>query len=245
VVTYAASLLTGKRIMPLWGRIEVSGIKQDAGQYMGDAFRITWRSWEPTKGASKAPLMLLHPLPHNGSFFARIAPLLAEERFVFAPDYPGYGASWPVPGPPTINLYAQAVLVAWKSRGIAQKPDLFGFHTGCLVAPELAYANAEDVGSMVLVDVPYFSAADCKLKLQEPWAVDGFMAAFSYPAEQRFPLVENECLIIATKSGLFEPSKAAASVLPHCQLLEMPEIAAPALENGAQVIATACVNFLD
>jgi pimeloyl-ACP methyl ester carboxylesterase len=222
----------------------MADIKQSAGQNLGERFRITWRSWEPANGATKTPLILLHPLPHSGSFFAAIAPLLAVDRFVFAPDYPGYGASWPLEGPPTISLYAQSVMEAWQAQEISQKPDLFGFHTGCLVAPELALSCPDEVGRLVLVDVPYFSAAECKEKLKEDWAVDGFMAAFSYPAEQLFPAVKKSCLVIATQSALSGPSKAAAAVLPACELVDMPEITAPALEKGASSIAKRTLEFL-
>lgn len=223
----------------------MAAIRRNAGQNLGQRFRISWRSWEPESGSRKNPLILLHPLPHNGSFFSVIAPLLAQDRLVLAPDYPGYGASWPLEGPPTISLYAQAVLEAWLSLGVGRQPDLFGFHTGCLVAPELALCNSGQVGRLVLVDVPYFSAEERKAKLLEPWAVDGFMAAFCYSAEQDFPRVENETLVIATRSSLREPSHAAAAVLPKAQLLDMPGVAAPALETGATSIAAASREFLD
>ena len=222
----------------------MADIKQNAGQNLGERFRITWRSWEPAGGAHKNPLILLHPLPQSASFFAAIAPLLADDRFVFAPDYPGYGASWPLEGPPTIRLYAQSVMEAWQAQNISQKPDLFGFHTGCLVGAELALSCPGDVGSLVLVDVPFFSADECKEKLKEDWAVDGFMAAFSYPAEQVFPQVQKSCLVIATQSGLSGPTRAAAKVLPACKLVDMPEITAPALENGAGKITKLTLEFL-
>ena len=56
------------------------------------------------------PLVLLHQTPRSIDEFAEVIPLLARSRRVIAIDTPGYGASDPVPGQPTVADYANAVV---------------------------------------------------------------------------------------------------------------------------------------
>jgi len=219
---------------------DVATTQGDSGSKYG---RVHWRTWSMGDNDS-APLVCLHPMPHSGDFFADIAPLLASGRTVIAPDYPGYGDSDALEQAPTIGIYAEALIEALKQNSFGPF-DLFGFHTGCLVAVELSLEFPQDVGRLVLVDVPYFSAEKCQELLQTDIAKGGFVAAFSYPNEQRFAKVGHDCLVIATDSSLFEPSRQSADQIPGCQLLEQKDITAPALVNGASAIAKATSQFID
>ena len=49
---------------------------------------------------------------------------------------------------------------------------------------------------------------------------------FSYPAEERLPLVTQPALAIADK-GLFAPTVRVSALPPHCELVEAPELTAP------------------
>jgi pimeloyl-ACP methyl ester carboxylesterase len=178
-------------------------------------------------------------------FFETIAPLLAKHRGVLAPDYPGYGRSQALPGTPSIAIYAEAMMEVLQQSPLRAPFDLLGFHTGCLVAVEMALTYGADIGRLVLVDVPYFDAKKRAELMAGEMAPDGFRAAFSYPNEERFAALTNDCLVIATQSSLLEPSRAAAAAIKRCELLELPEVTAPALENGAAPIAAASMKFLD
>ena len=125
------------------------------------------------------PLMCLHPAPYSGLYFATIMPLLNENRRIIAPDYPGYGASSPPPFQPSIDDYALAMLDVASALG-CDELDVLGFHTGCLVAAEMALRQRGEqtpcaIRSLILVDVPYFVGDERSEKLgsaAEPVTLD-------------------------------------------------------------------------
>jgi alpha-beta hydrolase superfamily lysophospholipase len=210
---------------------------------------IHWYEWKPKDEARIGPiapdLVLLHPMPHDGAFFNTIAPFLAAGRTVIAPDYPGYGRSDPFGGTPSIEIYADAMMDTIRARDTHGKADLFGFHTGCLVATEMSLRYPAEVHRLVEIDVPYFDAVKRRELLDKDWAVGGFVAAFSYPCEERYAKLEHKTLVVATASDLLEPSRNAAEVIPGSVLKEFPDIEASALENGAAAISKATLEFLD
>ena len=210
---------------------------------------IHWHEWKPKDEAAVGPpardLFVLHPLPHDASFFSVIAPYLAAGRTVVAPEYPGYGKSDPLREDPTIGRYADAMIDVLRARDTHGAADLFGFHTGCLVAVEMSLRYPGEVHRLVQVDVPYYGPTERRRKLREDWAVGGFVAAFSYPCQERYPLVAHDCLLIATDSDLLEPTRTAAATVPGGVLKEFLDIRAPALETGAAAISAATLEFLD
>ena len=209
--------------------------------------RVHFRTWvADDAGATTAPVMvLLHPMPHDGAFFSVIAPYLASGRAVVAPDYPGYGGSDELAQVPTIGLYADAMIDALREAGFKGPYDFFGFHTGCLVAVEISLLYPAETRRIVQVDVPYFDQATRQNLMTSDMAVGGFIAAFSYVGEERYPAVQHDSLVIATTSSLLEPSRAAATAIPDCRLKELPQVEAPALESGAELISAATLDFLD
>ena len=114
-------------------------------------------------GARRAPggaaLVCLHPFPFSGGFFETIAPLLNGERRVCAPDAPGFGGSDAPARMLSMEEIATTMLQALDACGerVAAPFDLLGFHSGCLLAVEMARLEPARVGKMVLVDVPYFT----------------------------------------------------------------------------------------
>ena len=105
------------------------------------------------------PLLCLHPFPYSGSFFGTIAPLLGERRLVCAPDCPGFGGSDAPERMLSMEELATAMLEAVENSGEfgAKAIDLMGFHSGCLLAVEMARLKPGRVRRIVLVDVPYFT----------------------------------------------------------------------------------------
>ena len=106
-------------------------------------------------GGDGPPLLCLHPAPHSGMYFEPIMPLLCSPSVICAPDYPGYGGSAPPIETPDIGYYAESMNAI--VRGLGDSPiDLLGFHTGCLVAIEMALRKPDAIGRLVLIDIPYF-----------------------------------------------------------------------------------------
>lgn len=126
--------------------------------YGADGAQIHCREWgaAPRSGGSlqspQSPLFLLPPAPHSSLYFTKIAPLLAETRPVIAVDYPGYGGS-DYQGEHSIDHYAATLLPLLPQDSAA---DLLGFHSGCLVAYELARQAKERASHLIMVDVPLF-----------------------------------------------------------------------------------------
>ena len=254
--------------------------------------QVHLRTLAPSGQASQPPLVCLHPIPYSGLYFTTIAPLLADRRAVIAPDYPGYGGSDAVTDRPSIADYAAAMLQALAPRdGQAWGPvDLMGFHTGCLVAAEMALARPERVGRIVMIDAPVFEAAERAAmydrataqpaitetldSLAPVWdtnvakrlgsmplmrafalfveqlrsggrAAHGFHAAFTYSGENRLHRLTGSVLVIATRSGLLEPTRRAARRIPGARLVERLDIERAVLEEGAQAIAADVLGFLN
>ncbi len=114
----------------------------------------------PPEGAVVAPaLVCLHPFPYSGGFFETIAPLLGAQRLICAPDCPSFGGSDPPPRMLSMEEIATTMhqaLAACRDR-LTVPFDLLGFHSGCLLAVEMARLQPNRVRKMALVDVPYFT----------------------------------------------------------------------------------------
>ena len=83
-------------------------------------------------------LYCLHPSPFSGLAYTNVMPMLAQNRRVIAPDYPGYGGSDPFKAHPSIAEYAEAMLAVMDDLTRGGTVDLTGFHTGNLVAGEMS-----------------------------------------------------------------------------------------------------------
>ncbi|MDJ0749999.1 MAG: alpha/beta fold hydrolase [Woeseiaceae bacterium] len=138
----------------------------------------------------RPPLYCLHPAPTSGLYFTTVMPLLNRHRDVIAPDYPGYGSSDSAPAEPSIADYATAL--GYLLDADDAPVDILGFHTGCLVAAEIALARPQAVRRIVLCDVPYFTA-DVRDGLREKMArplpigpeLDSLAAAWDFSVASR------------------------------------------------------------
>jgi pimeloyl-ACP methyl ester carboxylesterase len=138
--------------------------------------QVHCRIW-PAGAAQAPPLVCLHAIPYSGLHYATLAPLLAAGRRVICPDYPGYGGSDPLPGDASVERYAAAMLACLDGLGITGPVDLLGFHTGCLVGPEMALQAPQRVRRLVLIDVPCFDAATRREYLEATGHPPGYTAA--------------------------------------------------------------------
>ncbi len=124
-----------------------------------DRGQIHLRIFPPRVPEGRPALVCLHPFPYSGSFFETIAPLLGAGRVVCAPDCPGYGGSDPPPEMLSMEEIATTMHQALAAcRDWLSAPfDLLGFHSGCLLAVEMARLEPNRIRKMALVDVPYFT----------------------------------------------------------------------------------------
>ena len=130
--------------------------------------QLHWRMLTPSGDLRGPDLYCLHPAPFSGLAFTTIMPFLAQGRRVIAPDFPGHGGSDAYVEQPTIERYAQAMLALINALSGAGAVDVLGFHSGSLVAAELAASTPARVRKLVLIDVPYFDAATRRELRVEP-----------------------------------------------------------------------------
>lgn len=244
--------------------------------------QIHARSIDAHGESKNPPLVCLHPAPSSGLYFSTVLPLLNQGRRVIAPDYPGYGGSDRLSEAPEISDYATAMLEFLDSCPVNEPFDILGFHSGCLVAVEMAHLAPGKIRRLVLCDVPYFDTEqraalykkmatpmelstdlDC---LAAPWAFNitgrtnavplprafdlfaeqlragnadffGFAAAFSYNCETKFATLNADVTLLATQSGLHDPTEKAGTVIPDATFTDVPEVTTAVFEQGAVAIA--------
>ena len=117
--------------------------------------------WDTGAAGAAPPLYCLHATAYSGQTFLPLMRELAPHRRVIALDTPGYGGS---DGPDTqvpFEAYADALAEAIRSSRPDSRPvDLFGYHTGVMLAVEIAARHPELVRRIVLIGIPYFVGAD-------------------------------------------------------------------------------------
>ena len=122
--------------------------------------------WQGSQSAL-SPIVCLPPVPYGGRFFDSFAQAYGGP--VWSADLPGYGLSDALADLPTVAGYTDAMTP------LLNAPDqpvwLAGFHSGALVAMEMANHYPEQVNGVILVDVPVFSGpemADLRASLTQP-----------------------------------------------------------------------------
>ncbi len=82
------------------------------------------------------PIVMLHQTASSSEMFESLMLELGNEFTIFAPDTPGFGASFRPDERGTIPLYARALLAALDGMQI-ERCHLFGHHTGATIAVEM------------------------------------------------------------------------------------------------------------
>jgi pimeloyl-ACP methyl ester carboxylesterase len=104
-------------------------------------------------------VLLLHQTPRSWDEYRDVLPLLAAAGLrAIAFDTPGFGASAPLPGEPTIERWARTVLDGLDALEIARMSGV-GHHTGGCIAIEVAAQQPGRVSALVLSSTPLTDAA--------------------------------------------------------------------------------------
>lgn len=117
-----------------------------------------------TSATAPAPLpdlYCLHATAYSGQTMLPLLERLGAGRRVLALDTPGYGGSDAPPQEIDFGAYADAIAEAISATRHGDGPvDLFGYHTGAMLAIELAARHPQLVRRLVLIGIPYFAEAD-------------------------------------------------------------------------------------
>ncbi|MBL8628462.1 MAG: alpha/beta fold hydrolase [Rhodospirillaceae bacterium] len=111
------------------------------------------------KDITRTPLVCFHQTPASGHTFDGLIPYMATDRVLMAVDTPGYGESDRPPYPVTIGTYADGVADALQALGYGKgkrQIDVLAYHTGCLIAADMAARYPQLVRRLVLTAVPYY-----------------------------------------------------------------------------------------
>lgn len=244
----------------------------------------------PARRTAAPPLLCLHQTALSGQMFEAFMGVIGRSRPVIAFDTPGYGQSAAPAARPAIAGYGAALIAGMDALKL-RTVDLIGYHTGTVMAAEIARARPRQVRKMVLVSVPLFAAerraqiiagmdsvpawdeAGSALmrqwtssvasrgpgqtidhlrrtlaqKLQaEPasadWAVRSLL---DYPLEVVLAGLNQPSLVIPVGDSLQGPTMAAARLMRHAQVRDMPEIANGLFDAAPDRLAEVISAFLD
>ena len=125
--------------------------------------------WETGSHHDQPTLFCLHATAYSAQTFLPLMVRLGTDRHVVAIDTPGYGSSDGPTQEIDFSVYAGAIAEAihlTKSPNTSSV-DIFGFHTGALLATEIAALQPELVRRLILMGVPYFTGAEKKIWQQK------------------------------------------------------------------------------
>jgi len=113
-------------------------------------------------GAASAtmPLVCLHATAYSSRSFEALMRAAGCERHIVAIDLPGYGESDRPRHDLDIAGYAQAIGKAITAAVGNQPVELFGYHTGVVIAAEIALQKLVPVHALTFLGVPYFEVLD-------------------------------------------------------------------------------------
>lgn len=187
--------------------------------------------------AGGRPLVLLHQTASHSVMFEPLMAALASETRCIAPDTPGFGGSFPVDGPPTVEGWSDALFEALTALGVADC-DLFGHHTGASIAAQMAAERPRFVRRLVLSGPPYLDAAQRQRFFETavyriaPKPDGSHLAAmweriFAKEPDVPLGLGERECLLTLLAGPGYAPAYEA--VFSHDFAALLPRIACPTL----------------
>ena len=139
---------------------------------------------QPAASGHSTPLVFFAPNPYSGNYYRLFMEKLGSDRTMMALDYPGIGQSDNYPG--ELDMATLADIMADSLKALGWGPDgdgpvdLCGYHTGTMLATELAVQHPALVRRIVLMGIPYYDAAGRQERFErlgqiKPWP-DSFAA---------------------------------------------------------------------
>ncbi|RYY27044.1 MAG: alpha/beta fold hydrolase [Sphingomonadales bacterium] len=112
--------------------------------------------------SAEPPLICFHMSPMSGRCYERFIDRFAEAtgRMAVAIDTPGFGQSDAPPAPPSIADYSEAMRSAIEALGIIGPVDLIGYHTGSMIAANLAAEYSALVRRVICISAPMFTDSE-------------------------------------------------------------------------------------
>lgn len=101
-------------------------------------------------------ILLLHEMPLSSGVFDKLLPILGESTYVVAPDLPGYGDSYTINNPLTVQDTSQ-IIMQFLSHLPIRHWAIYGVHGGASVAIEMAEKHPEYISSLILSGIPLLS----------------------------------------------------------------------------------------
>lgn len=125
--------------------------------------QLHYRIATPGRSASAPALLCLHMTPRSSREWLPIMAHLAKRRVVIAPDNPGYGMSDAPPAPISIEDFATVMadfmrFLARSEPGCRGAFDVLGYHTGSIIATEMARALPGRVRRLALFGLAAYPA---------------------------------------------------------------------------------------
>jgi len=118
---------------------------------------------QPATPDNATPLVCFAPNPYSGNYYRLFMEQLGSDRTMMALDYPGIGQSDNYPGELDMTTLADIMADSLTSLGWGPNGngpvDVCGYHTGTMLASELAVKYPALVRRMVLMGIPYYDAA--------------------------------------------------------------------------------------
>ncbi|HEX7873083.1 MAG TPA: alpha/beta fold hydrolase [Sphingobium sp.] len=130
--------------------------------------QVHYRLGQPGK-SDRPTLVLLHQNPSSSLEYAHLIADMGRDRRVIALDTPGYGMSDRPSAPLGMAGYAASLAAALETLvDEGDGPvDLYGFHTGTLLAIELALAHPQRVRRLILSGIPMHTAEERAKRLSD------------------------------------------------------------------------------
>ena len=170
---------------------------------------------QPAAPGDATPLVCFAPNPYSGNYYRLFMKQLGSDRTMMALDYPGIGQSDNYPGELDMSTLADIMADSLTSLGWGPNGngpvDLCGYHTGTMLASELAVKYPALVRRMVLMGIPYYDAAGRQERFDRLGQVKPWPESFAAVAQDWIFAVEmrNENVSLERAFGNYLESAGA------------------------------------
>ncbi len=170
---------------------------------------------QPATPGNATPLVCFAPNPYSGNYYRLFMEQLGSDRTMMALDYPGIGQSDNYPGELDMSTLADIMADSLTSLGWGPNGhgpvDVCGYHTGTMLASELAVKYPALVRRMVLMGIPYYDAAGRQERFDRLGQVKPWPESFAAVAQDWIFAVEmrNENVSLERAFGNYLESAGA------------------------------------